>query len=152
VPIHFDTIWSLAEDRFRLGPVSLHGPRHWRRVEENGLCIAESSGADIVVVCLFAALHDSNRQNEHHDPQHGQRAADWATELRTRHLGNLSDEQFQSLCVAMIEHDRGFTSTDPTIGTCWDADRLDLWRVGMTPHPRYMSTEAGRAACGRSPV
>lgn len=106
----------------------------------------------MAVVRLFAALHDSNRLNEHHDPEHGQRAADWATALRDRHLSDLSDEQFNTLCAAMIEHDRGLTSTDPTIGTCWDADRLDLRRVGMTPHPRYMSTEAGRAACGRSPV
>jgi uncharacterized protein len=37
-------------------------------------------------------------------------------------------------------------SDDPTIGTCWDADRLDLARegVGIQPRARYMSTEFAR--------
>ena len=30
------------------------------------------------------------------------------------------------------------------VGTCWDADRLDIGRVGIVPHERYMSTAAGR--------
>jgi hypothetical protein len=35
-------------------------------------------------------------------------------------------------------------STDPTVGVCFDADRLDLGRVGIEPDPELMSTEAGR--------
>ena len=31
-------------------------------------------------------------------------------------------------------------SEHPTIGTCWDADRLDLGRVGIVPQPKFMST------------
>ena len=27
---------------------------------------------------------------------------------------------------------------------CWDADRLDLSRVDITPEPRYLCTEHGR--------
>ena len=34
----------------------------------------------------------------------------------------------------------GCVHADPTIGTCWDADRLDLWRVGITPHARFLRT------------
>ena len=35
-----------------------------------------------------------------------------------------------------------------TIGTCWDADRLDLGRVGVIPSVDFMSTHAGKkAAC-----
>jgi uncharacterized protein len=45
---------------------------------------------------------------------------------------------------AIRHHTAGRTSVDPTIGTCWDADRLDLGRVGMQPHQRYMSTRAAR--------
>jgi uncharacterized protein len=37
-------------------------------------------------------------------------------------------------------------SEHPTIGTCWDADRLDLGRVGARPDPKYMSTEARKRA------
>lgn len=28
-----------------------------------------------------------------------------------------------------------------TIQTCWDSDRLDLGRVGITPHPSKLCTE-----------
>ena len=40
---------------------------------------------------------------------------------------------------------------DATIGTCWDADRLELPRVGIRPDPRYFSTIEGRrrASAGR---
>lgn len=36
------------------------------------------------------------------------------------------------------------THLNPTIGVCWDADRLDLTRVGMTPKPKLLSTQAAR--------
>ncbi|MGB5446898.1 MAG: hypothetical protein WBM99_15485, partial [Psychromonas sp.] len=35
-------------------------------------------------------------------------------------------------------------STDPTIGTCWDADRLDLGRYGIYPKAQFLSTEAAK--------
>ena len=28
--------------------------------------------------------------------------------------------------------------------TCWDPDRLDLGRVGITPNPRYLCTDAAK--------
>jgi hypothetical protein len=39
--------------------------------------------------------------------------------------------------------------SDPTIGTCRDADRLDLWRVHLQPDERYMSTERGKELARR---
>jgi hypothetical protein len=36
------------------------------------------------------------------------------------------------------------TTRQPTVGACWDADRLNLLRVGMTPDARFMSTAEGR--------
>src|SRR4051812_16754999 len=61
----------------------LHGPRHWLRVKALGaqLC-RETPGADDHVVALFAALHDTQRVNDGHDPEHGRRAADLAIRLR----------------------------------------------------------------------
>ena len=44
------------------------------------------------------------------------------------------------------EHADGTVSSDPTVGACWDADRLDLPRVGITPRPELFSTEAARNA------
>ena len=31
-------------------------------------------------------------------------------------------------------------TSDPTVGACWDADRLDLPRVWITPDPALLST------------
>ena len=35
-------------------------------------------------------------------------------------------------------------STNPTIQSCWDADRLDLGRVGIIPSPKFLSAEASQ--------
>ena len=45
---------------------------------------------------------------------------------------------------AIRHHVDGDVSDDPTIGTCWDADRLDLGRVGIVPDEQYMSTAEGK--------
>jgi uncharacterized protein len=33
---------------------------------------------------------------------------------------------------------------DVTVMTCWDADRLDLGRVGMVPEAQYLCTDAAK--------
>jgi hypothetical protein len=43
-----------------------------------------------------------------------------------------------------MTHADGYTHKDPTIGVCWDADRLNLWRCGITLDPKLLSTEAAR--------
>ncbi len=45
---------------------------------------------------------------------------------------------------ALIEHDNGGTREDPTVGVFWDADRPNLWRVGIMPDPRFLSAPAAR--------
>ena len=140
-------LWALAARQFALGAQTLHGPDHWQRVERNALAIAPHSGADVRLVRLFAVLHDSQRQNESHDPEHGRRAAEWAKTLRGLHF-QIPDGHFDTLCQALIWHDKGHTSGDATIGTCWDADRLDLSRVGIKPYASYMSTAYGKSLAG----
>ncbi|MCU0605178.1 MAG: hypothetical protein MUC33_21255 [Desulfobacterales bacterium] len=49
---------------------------------------------------------------------------------------------------AIFDHTAGLISTDPTVGACWDADRLDIGRVGFVPDPAYFSTAAGKAMAG----
>jgi uncharacterized protein len=143
-------LWALAARRFTLGPSSLHGSDHWQRVERNALDLApHTPGVDVLIVRLFAVLHDSNRHNESWDPEHGARAADWARELNeSAKLFRLDDARLDLLCDAMARHDKGQVSDDPTIGTCWDADRLDLPRVGIRPATRFMSTLEGKRRAG----
>jgi uncharacterized protein len=120
-----------------------HGVAHWARVFENGLRLAEATGAIVEVVQLFAVLHDSRRINEHTDPGHGPRAAEFARTLRGRFF-DLPDDEFRLLHRACAGHTHERTHPDITIRTCWDADRLDLGRVGITPDPDELCTEIAK--------
>ncbi|HSN56532.1 MAG TPA: hypothetical protein VLT32_17825 [Candidatus Sulfomarinibacteraceae bacterium] len=146
--IDLHRIRRYALSTFACGPYSIHGPDHWQRVEDVGLELARDTGADETVVSLFAILHDSCRQNDGRDPFHGPRAADMLGSIAADLL-DLDRERLVLLEHAIRHHTAGLTSTDPTIGTCWDADRLDLGRVGMRPRERFMSTWAGRRRARR---
>ena len=121
-----------------------HGVVHWARVLENGLRVAAATGADAEVVTLFALFHDSRRENESHDFGHGRRGGDFARSLRGS-LVHLDDPRFELLATACDLHTDGHTTGDPTLLACWDADRLDLGRVGIRPRPERLCTDAGRA-------
>jgi uncharacterized protein len=120
-----------------------HGVAHWARVLENGLRLAGETGANVEIVRLFALLHDSRRVNENFDPDHGPRAAEFARTLRGR-LFDLPDHEFGLLHRACAGHTHERTDPDVTVQTCWDADRLDLGRVGITPHPSRLCTEVAK--------
>lgn len=139
-------LWSKVSEQFPLGSDSIHGPSHWRRVEENALEIAPVSGADITVVRLFALFHDSRRENEFSDHGHGSRGADLARNLRNKEF-ELDDARFDVLMEACSGHTELIHHPDPTIGTCWDADRLDLGRVGIQPSPCYLNTAEAKDLC-----
>ncbi len=143
MPLNLPLILHTVLEDYTLPWIGFHGVAHWARVLENGLRLAEETGATIEVVQLFAVLHDCRRVNEHHDPQHGPRAAELARALRGE-VFEIDDEHFRLLHRACAGHTRERTHPDRTIQTCWDADRLDLGRVGMLPDPRYLSTEIAR--------
>ena len=37
--------------------------------------------------------------------------------------------------------------SDPRVQVCWDADRLDLWRVWITPDKKRLATQAALSMC-----
>jgi uncharacterized protein len=123
-------------EQYSLPLFGIHGVAHWARVLENGLRLAEKTQANIEVVQLFAVFHDSQRVTEETDPSHGIRGASLATELRGE-LFDLSDDDFDLLFVACVGHMDHPTDDDPTVQTCWDADRLDLGRVGVEIDPLW---------------
>jgi len=99
--------------------------------------------ADPWVVFLFSVLHDSQRNTDAHDPLHGRKAAAFAAALNGGAFA-LDDKPLALLEEACAKHSDGLLSTDPTIAVCWDADRLNLWRVGRSPEPRFLSTSLAR--------
>jgi len=132
-------------DGYALPVLGTHGLSHWARVLENGLRMAETTGANQRVVTLFAVFHDARRLNESIDPGHGARGGALAAELRDQYL-DLSDPEFELLITACDHHTDGTVDGDVTVQTCWDADRLDLWRVRTVPKREYLCTPA---ACDR---
>ena len=58
---------------------------------------------------------------------------------------DLEDAAMDILGFACEEHTNGGVGSDPTVGVCWDADRLNLWRVGIEPDPRLLSTQAAKS-------
>jgi uncharacterized protein len=119
----------------------LHGIDHWNRVAAHGRTIGSLQGlhkSDLLIVELFSYLHDACRQSEGIDRNHGQRAAVMAFDLNGLYY-DLSKCNLDRLCDAIAEHSFGGVSKDVAIQTCWDADRLDLGRVGIFPSQEYLS-------------
>jgi uncharacterized protein len=125
-----------------------HGPAHWRAVAKIGrvICLADPA-VDPLVVFLFAAFHDTRRESEFSDHEHGARAAERVRALLDDgRLALGSDAMAERLLLALDRHDKKLTHKDPTIGACWDSDRLCLVRYGMRIEPAYLSNTAVKAA------
>jgi uncharacterized protein len=129
--------------QYSLSPEGIHGLPHWARVLENGVRLAQQTGARIAVVELFAIFHDARRMNDGWDREHGYRGAELAAQFRRTHLHLLASD-FDLLYQACRDHTNGSTAADITVQTCWDADRLDLGRVRIDLDRKYLCTEAAR--------
>ena len=123
----------------------LHGYTHWMRVLHNGRLLAKAEGANIKVVELFCLLHDTHRQNENIDPKHGYRAAQFTKTLKGVWF-DADDEEMELLEEALAYHSDGYTEGNITVQVCWDADRLDLGRVGIKPIPSRLCTPTAKSA------
>ncbi len=130
--------------QFRLDWHGIHGASHWARVRRHGVNLARAEGADERIPALFSVLHDSQRENEGHDPAHGLRAAEYAAWLRKRGFFELDDAAFRLLQLACRGHSDGLMEADISVQVCWDADRLDLGRVGVFPDFRRLCTSTAR--------
>jgi len=142
-------------NEYQLPWMGIHGITHWARVLENGLCLAQQTGAQTLVVALFAVFHDSKRTSESQDPGHGRRGAEFGKILNGKAF-HLSDNDLTLFETACAYHTDSLTTGDVTVRTCWDADRLDLGRAGIIPDPKLLCTAAAKQsqfliwACERS--
>lgn len=129
---------------------NIHGLAHWRQVEFNGVSLAKVTHADITVVRLFALFHDSKREDDGYDGEHGERGAAFAKKCFEEGLLDITQEQFDKLYHACFFHTKEHQAGDATIDTCYDADRLDLGRVGMSLKPEKMATVPGAKIARKS--
>ena len=136
-----------ARDGSALAHEPMHGEAHWRGVAWAGLRIQKLSPCikrDAVIA--FAVLHDCRRETDDWDPEHGDRAARVA--IRSRPLRRLIGAEGREIVAEACRlHERGLTRPGSlTIGACWDADRVNLVRLGFRLDPRYftvLSSEDG---------
>jgi uncharacterized protein len=141
--LNLDSLLDAIRAEYALSWNGIHGFAHWMRVRENGLRLAAWTGARIDVVEHFAFLHDAKRLNDSRDPGHGSRAASLVRALQGSVL-ELEDQPLELLVYACTHHTEGLIEADITVQTCWDADRLDLGRVGITPRTDRLCTPAAR--------
>lgn len=139
----FKALWQVVLNNTTVADDSIRGPQHWLRVERNGLYLSRFNGANETVVQLFALFHDCMRLNDGTDDGHGQRGAEHAKQLRSSFL-EIDDDSFDLLYLACSGHTDQLFDDDVTIATCWDADRLDLGRVGIVPDPAFLNTEEAK--------
>lgn len=136
--------WELGET---------HGLPHWQRVERNGIILSTEVQNGVSYICedinikvirMFAYLHDKCRLNNGADLEHGIRAANMLSSIKNTILQDLTDEDFSLLEKACRLHTTELRTGNLTIDTCFDADRLDLERVGIIPYHNKMATINGR--------
>ncbi len=142
--ITYNELWSYVIDNLNISPSSIHGPGHWKSVERYGLFLSDNTGANQIVVRLFAIFHDCKRINDGQDKDHGLRGANFAKQLRNK-LYTLNDQLFELLYEACADHTDQIFIEDATIATCWDADRLDLKRIGIQPDVSYLNTDIAKS-------
>ncbi len=140
---NFSLILKAVLAQYRLQLNATHGISHWARVLENGRRLAPATGAAVQVVELFAILHDSQREKEGGDHDHGHRAAQFVSSIRS--MIDLPDSDFGLLMEACDCHTRGAEgNADVTVLTCLDSDRLDIPRVGMRIKTELLYTDAAK--------
>ena len=140
--------WLRRLKRFCLGHWDsslgqMHGPEHWERVRVFAHLLSPKDGIDFMVTDAFAYLHDVERHDNLEDPQHGPRAAALVRRIRRTYLRYLNDSQVALLCKACEQHTAAQSTGEYIIDLCFDADRMDLPRVGIIPDPERMATHLG---------
>lgn len=122
---------------FQLDFFGIHGFPHWARVIDNGLLLADEYALNKNILIIFALFHDIKRVRDEYDFEHGLRGGDFLL-LNRKHI-NLTDTEINTAYLACKGHTEIKHSNDLNIAMCWDADRLDLMRVGLQPQSPYLN-------------
>ncbi len=115
----------------------LHGVSHLRRVAILSGRLANAVGEDVESAVVMGFLHDCARKDDGNDTEHGHESAFLARGLIDRFYPHLDVNR---ICEAIAGHADGEVTTDPLTACLWDADRLELKRIGRTVDPDLLST------------
>lgn len=124
------------KEQFKIDWWGLHGITHFHHVFLNSRLLAQKSGTNSLIYDYFSIFHDSCRQNEGIDKDHGKRGAGLALQLR--HHIQLDETEFLILQNACSNHTSLRSSDCMTSAVCADADRCDIGRVGSYPDRKQL--------------
>ncbi len=139
-----ENIRLLIDAHQQANSFEIHGDKHWRGVVHIGLNLARlDPRVDPLMVFLFGLFHDLQRANEGNDFDHGRRAGSYVLREGSS-FSFIPPDKIDILAEACSGHVDGDLSSHPSIGACWDADRLSLWRLSIEPKPEFLSRDISR--------
>jgi uncharacterized protein len=135
-PEFLRTVTALSPSRVS----TVHGVGHWRETAATAVRLLEAvPDADPAVALVFAVVHDALRADDLDDSAHGVRSARLVCSLTESGVLLLDETQVELAAAACEHHSERLVAADPSIGVCWDADRLGLRRLGIVPDPELLS-------------
>lgn len=130
-------------EEFYLKDSFIHGAAHWSRVYHYGHILSELNDFDKENIAFFSIFHDSKRFNDDYDPEHGLRGAEFFKKLSK--IIDITNEQKEIIYEACKKHNYQQEADSLEVGLCFDADRLDLWRVGINPNDDYLHIKQSKS-------
>lgn len=140
----------------------IHGERHWSHVNHLGMKLAALMKLNPVqkrCVEVFAWTHDLARRDDGSGNEHAINGAEYFSNELVTLFPDIDELQIEIITSAIKYHSDGVCSEEAfhmgcfehidihsediikVIGCCWDADRLDLIRLGIAPTGKYMSSD-----------
>lgn len=124
----------------------LHGIEHVRKAAENARILAGAECPDFYDDAVLGAyLHDIGRTEDGAGNLHAISGAKIAEKMLKKHWSHLDCER---IVYAIRYHADGLVSDDPLVGAIWDADRLELGRVGIPMSAVKFSTKTAKEMAG----
>ena len=140
----YESLIAQIKNDFKIDYYGDHGINHWRSVYENTQRLSAHYKIESEVFELFALLHDSKRENEAIDKQHGKRASEFVENLLHAEEIVMNDKDAKRLLYTCANHTYSDKSdplfNDLIVQICFDSDRLDIGRVGYVVDPSYLAT------------
>jgi len=144
----YEKLFQLICDNYALNLKGIHGIKHWVQVYKNTQFLANAYAIRSDVFMLFALLHDSKREDEYEDRDHGIRAAGSIKDYIQDGVVDLSEEDEARLFYACSNHTHADKNNtlyhDLVVQICLDADKLDIGRVGVIPDESHFLTDVAK--------
>lgn len=122
--------------------IGIHGESHIRNVVKLAKRISRRECPQYTNdVIVGAALHDVGRRDDFGGNEHAVRGSRIAKGVIKSYWPNLHADK---IVEAIKYHTGGLTTSDPLIGSIWDADRLDLVRLGKRIDISLLSTKTAK--------